>query len=523
MKEKPDVVCTHMALAAPTDAWTRSLNTLMNGLPTYAFFKAVDGTYIQANTMFCSLVDLSEYEIVGKSDYDIFSSGLASKLQAAHCAVVKNGVPAYHHSLDLFGVNNTVNVSIGQIPIRDEVGSVVGVFGIAFKSKEHRNIRDELICLNNQFLVLDKLVSGLSVSHDVPDIINATRTLFKRQLEIPVGRVFLYDHLTDELTLQTCWGFEDQSASECLLGIDLHRDEIWRKHIDTTSECVGAVIAHAVEGCDSTRYICIPLVVDGSLTGAIDFVRDSTLDLDEVDTAFYAILGQHIGMAIDYARLHEQLSASKEQMHQLSMQLLHAQECERRSIAREIHDEIGSSFAALYLSLELLTGKVSDGDACLSHAKNIVIEMADRVHDMSLDLRPRLLESRGLVLALESYFTRYTQRTGIHVSFEQWEADRHLDPEIEICVFRATQEALTNVVKHSHAESVTVRLSADEHTLVLMIRDNGCGFERETAMTDRESSGLYGLHDRVLSVGGEISVVSCPGVGTRIYIHLPIK
>jgi signal transduction histidine kinase len=215
----------------------------------------------------------------------------------------------------------------------------------------------------------------------------------------------------------------------------------------------------------------------------------------------------------------EQIRQYATRLQTLSKQLLVAQEAERRAIARELHDEIGQQLTALGL---ILSSEHPSPDQ-LSHADAIVRDLMDRLHDLSLDLRPTILDDMGLIPALVWLFERYTALTGVRVRFEHSGLEeQRFESELETTAYRIIQEALTNVARHADVRDVTVRLwTDDDATLSVMIVDAGRGFDPQMIDT-RATSGLAGMQERVGLLGGDVTIESADGEGTRLTVILPL-
>jgi len=206
------------------------------------------------------------------------------------------------------------------------------------------------------------------------------------------------------------------------------------------------------------------------------------------------------------------------QLQLLSRQLLQAQEVERRSIARELHDEIGQRLTGLGL---LLSSQHPSLDQ-LTDAQAIVRDLIARLRTLSLDLRPTILDDLGLLPALVWLFERYTAQTNVSVRFEhRLLDDQRFDPDVEITAYRIIQEALTNVARHAGVNEVTVRLWTDDDTLTVVIVDQGRGFDPQRIDT-RASSGLTGMQERAALLGGSLTIEAFPGAGTRLTATLPL-
>ena len=220
--------------------------------------------------------------------------------------------------------------------------------------------------------------------------------------------------------------------------------------------------------------------------------------------------------------LFDQVSASREQLQLLSRRLLQLQETERRAIARELHDEIGQLLTALRLMLTIKPG-LPPGKALsrMTDAQSIVQNLFDRVRTLALDLRPAMLDELGLVRSLLGLFRRYTKRTNIAIKFDHADLEtKRFAPEVETASYRIVQEALTNVARHAGATRATVRLRTASGMLFVAVEDSGRGFAPSVARPDT-STGLTGMRERAMLLGGSLSVDSAPGDGTRITAVLP--
>ncbi|HWW01933.1 MAG TPA: ATP-binding protein [Candidatus Acidoferrum sp.] len=226
-------------------------------------------------------------------------------------------------------------------------------------------------------------------------------------------------------------------------------------------------------------------------------------------------------------RERERLRASKK-LQVLSYRLVGVQEAERRQIARELHDEIGQSLTAAEMNLQ--AAMRSPGPAALERRLTESIQAVERVleqvHDLSLNLRPSMLDDLGLEPALRWYTHRQAALTGMRAEFRGTELEERLDPVIETECFRVAQEALTNVVRHARARAVTVELSRQDGHLHLSVRDDGVGFDvggsRGEAVRGA-SLGLLSMEERASLAGGGVELNSVPGCGTEVHAWFPLK
>jgi signal transduction histidine kinase len=221
---------------------------------------------------------------------------------------------------------------------------------------------------------------------------------------------------------------------------------------------------------------------------------------------------------------------AQDALQMFSRQLIEAQEEERRRIARELHDQIGQVLTAVKMNLHTVH-RVCNGTEEGGHIKDnieAVDEALRLVRDLSVDLRPPLLDDLGLVTALRWYVDRYAKRTGIvaEVIIELDDPNVRFSRELETACFRIAQEALTNVVRHARARDVSVTLRQEDAILILSVKDDGVGFDHE-ALRKRApraaTLGLLGMQERAHAAGGVVEVHSKISKGTEIRLKLPLE
>jgi signal transduction histidine kinase len=224
---------------------------------------------------------------------------------------------------------------------------------------------------------------------------------------------------------------------------------------------------------------------------------------------------------LDLREAHERLKA-------LSQQLMQVQEIERRRIARDLHDEIGQALTVVKMNLQTMQ-RLNDTSAVaipLKDSLDVIDQTLQHVRNLSLDLRPSLLDDLGLVPAVRWYLSRQAERTGWKVDVKMDESLHELPQHVAIACFRVIQEAVTNIMRHSNATSVGVALKEHDGELHLVVRDNGVGFEVQKALgkaASGHSMGLIGMEERIRFLNGSISIESRPGQGTEVRARIPIS
>jgi signal transduction histidine kinase len=213
----------------------------------------------------------------------------------------------------------------------------------------------------------------------------------------------------------------------------------------------------------------------------------------------------------------------------LLQRMMSASEEERRRISRDLHDQLGQHITALMLGLRAMENSIGDS-ALVGQARRLLTiaeELGRDAHRVALNLRPMALDDLGLYSALASYIDEWKRRSGIRVHYNVTaDADKRLPEDVETVLYRAVQEALTNVFKHAQARQVSVVLGANDGEVMAVIEDDGRGFDAQFAFeaaAKAQRLGLLGLRERVQLVGGSIAIESVRGRGTTVYVRIPIR
>jgi signal transduction histidine kinase len=217
---------------------------------------------------------------------------------------------------------------------------------------------------------------------------------------------------------------------------------------------------------------------------------------------------------------------TRRDLERLSARLVTAQEEERRSLARELHDAVGQALTAIKMEMGVaMRGVETDSRArrALDEGRAIAESTLQNVRDLSQLLHPSMLDDFGLPEAVSAYLRSFSKRTGIRTQLTHERMDDRLSPEIEVCVYRIVQEALTNVARHSGASSCTVSLVRREGMLHLTIEDDGRGIDATAARAAdaRRRLGLIGMRERAQALAGSFLIENRHEGGTRVTVRLP--
>jgi signal transduction histidine kinase len=274
-------------------------------------------------------------------------------------------------------------------------------------------------------------------------------------------------------------------------------------------------------------YISLPMRVRGELVGTLNLGAAAPAEFTEENTDLACQVADSLAIAVQNAWLFDRTQAARKRLQKLTHHLVEAQEQERHRLARELHDEIGQALTAIKISLQTAQRRadMSAANPQLEESIAIVDRALQQLRDVSLDLRPSLLDDLGLVATLRWYLNRHTQSGELRTSLQVEPPDLHLPSALEVIVFRVVQEALTNVMRHARAQNVEVKLQLDAEAVELTVRDDGVSFDLQDALDSAmagTSMGLLGMQERVALAGGHIDIVSAPGRGTEIRVRFPV-
>lgn len=296
----------------------------------------------------------------------------------------------------------------------------------------------------------------------------------------------------------------------------------------------------------------VPMKLKQRVVGVISLNFDYDRDFSLEDKDLLMALGTQCAQAMERVQLYEearqlnlqlearvqdrtrqlettitQLRHSREQLRELSGQLLAAVEEERKRISREVHDELGQALTVIKMDLGFarrkLNGAVPDVASHLNETVQHIDETIRIMRRIATDLRPEILDSLGLEAAVEWQAQEFESRTGIRCNVLKQSNDKPIfDKDVSIAAYRIVQEALTNVARHAQATEAHITYVADDERLFIEIQDNGIGMPAESNLT-RKSLGLRGMSERARHVHGAVSIQGRPGKGTSVTLEIALK
>jgi PAS domain S-box-containing protein len=383
-----------------------------------------------------------------------------------------------------------VDVSLWTAPLRDALGQVNGLMALYADVGDRKRTAAQLAYQAHLLANIQEAVIATDASERLTAWNRAAENLYGWAAQEVIGRP-LHDVLPTDMTPE-----QAASARRSLETLGHYRAEVTQFGRDGTPLYV--------EG------ITIALHDDaGVVTGYVSVNRD---------------VSERRQAEAERERLHHQVQTANARLQALSLRLLDVQESERRHLARELHDEIGQQLTGLKLILDMNAFQPGKPvRASLTEAQDLLGQLMQQVRELSLSLRPAMLDDLGLLPALIWHLERYTSQTGIQVNFQHNGIERRrMAPTVETAAYRIVQEALTNVARYAQVKEVNVRLWRAGDHLHLEVVDQGAGFDLQGVLGAPQSNGLTGMSERATLIGGQFKIESTRGVGTRLTATLPL-
>jgi len=445
-----------------------------------------------------------------------------------------------HPVLELVGVARTVGQGNLSAKARHYMDDEIGELAVTFNTMtdDLARSRADLLHRMRELGTLNATAAAISGELSLTAMLQAALDKVLDVMSVRAGWIFLADseaepplHLVVQSGLSAAFAAEEseRELGRCVcaqvlrVGRPLLVDDIRRECPRLSSEVIAAegLVCHA----------SVPLIARDQVVGVMNVASDQARQFAPDEIALLDSVGRQIGVAVENARLWEEVRRRETMRGQLLLQVIAAQEAERKRIARELHDEAGQLLTTLLVGLRTLEQTPALPDMTqrnVADLKELGKHIFDEIHRLAVELRPNSLDQLGLVRAVESCVREFGGRVGLRTDFEASGLDGvRLPGEVEIAAYRLTQEALSNVAKHAAATHVGVMLEKRNGALIAVIEDDGRGFDVEVALhapSDvRPHLGLFGMQERVALLGGRLTIESECGKGTTVFVEVPLS
>ena len=420
------------------------------------------------------------------------------------------------------------NVIAHPLPLKNERGEIIGAINCLYDITERKQAEEALQQLNLQLesRVQKRTATIQAINQSLREEIAERKRaedqlIYQARLIANVNDAIV---ATDENLVLTYW---NQSAeqiygwkAEEVMGRSVP-DVLQTKFLDGNTRSDALL---KVNDSGELRTAATQMRKDG--TRIFVEAHTSTLRNEEGKTVGYISINRDV---TERTQMDEALRKSRERLQVLSQRLVEVQEEERRAIARELHDRVGQTLAALNINLIIMNDQLLEDSkqrigSRLDDSMHLVAEAIALVRDVMTDLRPAVLDDYGLQAALESYVDQYKSRYDIKVLLEPPDQPiPRLGLSLEMTLLRIAQEALFNTVRHAQADSVNVSLRLQDNSVHLMVQDNGVGIESSQGTNRTGSHGLKIMRERAEAFGGHVHVGSVPGEGTKVEASIPLQ
>ena len=488
------------------------------------------------NPIAVNLTGLSEIRAIGASlDSVVTIINKATQQQVSASDLLRshrNTGPLSGFEMEMLGPNGIrIPVDGSVAPLRNHLGYPNGAV-IAFRSLSEIQRSLELIkaqAARSEALL--RIIAHINSKLKIDDMLASFLQESIEVLDADAAAVFLADNAGEPLRIVSAYTTNEHLAALARNDFEFKPDLIQSLLAQNQSTSYFANIQeiswmpyHPFFIREDIRSMVLArLQHEDQIQGVLVIItagRDRNYSREELH--FIQGLADYASVALSTGQLIENLRTSRSRLQMVTRRLVEVQEAERRTVARELHDQVGQVLTGLQFLLE--SGKRSAGGdlhAIFEDSQQLVTGLMQQIRALSLKLSPAMLEDMGLLSTLLWHFEQYTAQTGIQVHFSHFGLEKRFSSEIEITAYRIIQETLTNVARYAMVKVVDVAVHSDEEGLRLQVKDLGCGFDLQKTF-QRKTFGLTSMKERAYLVGGQLSIKTAPGSGTDVLAIIPV-
>lgn len=427
-------------------------------------------------------------------------------------------------------------VAAGQLDARARVWAhdEIGQLAVAINTMTDHLVSNQkdLVRTNRRLDVINQIALASDEQAEIHDVLYILLQKILAAVHLDAGWIYLLDPERRQFHLASWAGvpeeigeilLEREASSPCLCQRSL-LENVREDDIEVLPcDCL---INSSYKGGEK-YHLTIPLEARGQMLGVVNLLCDKDTILQSDDMDLLVSIGAQISEIVANAWLRLKLKEKELARQALLESLVRAQEEERRRLARELHDGAGQTLTSLLVRLKTLEKKESSSDLTptLKGMEDIVSQIIEQIRRLSYRLRPAALEEFGLSTALETLMQETAKNSDLKVSCACNLENLKLPEEIEVTLYRITQEGLTNVLRHASAAEVRLELKSIKDGIQLCIEDDGIGFSPAHLPGEpgKRHLGLVSMRERAEMLGGTLDVYTAPQEGTTIRVFIPLQ
>jgi PAS domain S-box-containing protein len=499
-----------------------------------------DGRLIFVNQAFCNMLGYTEQELLGKTTWEFTHPDDVVENQRLYKRLMMEGIPFKLEKRLIRADGSILWVDVSVDPVMDAKGNPESAVAVEVDITARKQAEEALQQLNNQLesRVQKRTATIQAINRSLREEIAERRRVEEalRHSEAAARSSeeklhTLFDLLPVGITFLDPDGKILQINSAVTDIVRLSKEQLITGTYKTRKYVRADGMSMPLSEFASARALRENKTIYNVETGII--LESGEVLWTSVSAAPVDIEG--VGVVVvtvditDTKRAEQALKDSHRRLRILSQRLVEVQEEERRALARELHDRVGQTLAALNINLIIINGQLSSEVAQLiggrlNDSMKFVAETIALVRDVMTDLRPAVLDDYGLEAALESQLSKFTSRYNIKVVFDKPEPPLpRLGSSVEMTFMRIAQEALMNIARHAQAETVRLALRQDKDEICMSIHDDGIGIESWQDANRPGSHGLTIMRERADAFGGKLRVSSVPGQGTTVEVMIPYR
>jgi len=482
--------------------------------------------------------------LIGKRCYEVFEGRnnpcssplwkcpLTKVLQTGNPTVIISPDPPLNTEI----VSNRY-IKIILYPIKDTEGNINAIAELRKDVTVERELENQILRRHHHLHALNRISSATSGLWDLDAILNIALDTVLEIINATTGGVLLLHGQSQKLSYRVYRGLSAKYVEQMEMSLG---EGVAGKVAETGEPIVLENIsgdpraAHpdlvSTEGLGG--FVSVPLKAKDTVLGVMNIASHVPGKFSVDDMFLLNSIGCQLGTAIEQATLYQRLELGKERYQTLLQHALTAQEDERKRIARELHDETSQSITSLTLSLQAIIGMaemqgIRDVELMekLKTTHSYAVHAGNEIVKLMKELRPTLLDELGLPAAIHRYAKDTLKAQGINIFAEFIGTEQRFRPEIEVSLYRIAQGAIGNILEHSGAKNVSIKLECNDKECALYIQDDGKGFDvGKLTRVERSGrgAGLFTMRERTSLLGGVGYVESKPGQGTKIIAKVPL-